>query len=46
MADLQQMAMLLELEQRREDEAAANYAQVQQQVDEQRSRLETITVSA
>ncbi|AVJ56613.1 flagellar export protein FliJ [Idiomarina sp. OT37-5b] len=43
MADLQQMAMLLELEQRREDEAAANYAQVQQQVDDQRSRLEGLS---
>lgn len=39
MADLNQMEMLLELEQRREDEAAGNYAQVQQQINEQKNRL-------
>lgn len=43
MADLKQMQMLLELEQRREDEAAGNYAQVQQQVDEQKRRLEGLS---
>lgn len=39
MADLKQMNMLLELEQRKEDDAAASFAQVQQQVDAEKQRL-------
>ena len=43
MADLKQMHMLLELEQRREDQAAGNYAQVQQQVNDEKMRLEGLS---
>lgn len=39
MADLKQMQMLLELEQRREDELAGNFAKVQQQVNDEQQRL-------
>ncbi|MGM0481706.1 MAG: flagellar export protein FliJ [Pseudomonadota bacterium] len=39
MAELKQMKMLLELEQRKVDEAASNFAQVQQQVDDEKQRL-------
>ncbi|WP_404399893.1 flagellar export protein FliJ [Idiomarina seosinensis] len=39
MADIKQMKMLLELEQKKVDEAAAQFAQVQQQVDDEKQRL-------
>lgn len=40
MADLTQLQMLLELEQRREDKAVQDFSQVQQQVQEQQMRLD------
>lgn len=40
MAELAQLKMLLELEQRREDKAAQDFSQVQQQVQEQQMRLD------
>ncbi|MGO1328936.1 MAG: flagellar export protein FliJ [Idiomarina loihiensis] len=40
MAELAQLEMLLELEQRREDKAAQDFSQVQQQVQEQQMRLD------
>lgn len=40
MAELAQLQMLLELEQRREDKAAQDFSQVQQQVQEQQMRLD------
>lgn len=43
MADIKQMNMLLELEQRREDEAAGHYANVQQQVNDEQMRLQGLS---
>ncbi|MDV6328327.1 flagellar export protein FliJ [Idiomarina sp. PL1-037] len=40
MAELAQLEMLRELEQRREDKAAQDFSQVQQQVQEQQMRLD------
>ncbi|RUO75466.1 flagellar export protein FliJ [Idiomarina seosinensis] len=43
MAELRQMHMLLEMEQRKTDDAAAQFAQVQQQVNEEQQRLEGLS---
>lgn len=43
MAELKQMKMLLQLEQRKEDEAAANFAQVQQQINAEQQRLDGLS---